>query len=122
MACSALRRAWGAVCPLVTCSQALPACWWTGHYDVQPAMERDWKTDPFELHSIDGYFYARGASDNKASSSQICVSSAGNDCPAAGARWLGCSSASIVMRTLLMPRLHSSAISPGNTVTRCCAG
>lgn len=38
-----------------------------GHYDVQPAMERDWKTDPFELHSIDGYFYARGASDNKAS-------------------------------------------------------
>ncbi len=36
-----------------------------GHYDVQPAMERDWRTDPFELASIDGYFYARGASDNK---------------------------------------------------------
>lgn len=28
-------------------------------------MERDWRTDPFELASIDGYFYARGASDNK---------------------------------------------------------
>lgn len=42
-----------------------PSLLHTGHYDVQPAMERDWRTDPFELASIDGYFYARGASDNK---------------------------------------------------------
>ena len=38
-----------------------------GHYDVQPAMERDWTTDPFEMNAIDGYFYGRGTSDNKAS-------------------------------------------------------
>lgn len=28
-------------------------------------MERDWKTDPFQVHSIDGYLYGRGTSDNK---------------------------------------------------------
>ena len=32
---------------------------------VQPAMERDWKTDPFDMASIDGYLYGRGTSDNK---------------------------------------------------------
>jgi Peptidase family M20/M25/M40 len=57
---------------------------------VQPAMERDWKTDPFELHSIDGYFYARGASDNKASSSPDSVPSVGNRFPVAAAQWLVC--------------------------------
>jgi len=36
-----------------------------GHYDVQPAQEREWATDPFELTSIDGYLYGRGVSDNK---------------------------------------------------------
>ena len=36
-----------------------------GHYDVQPAMEREWATDPFEMQAIDGYFYGRGTSDNK---------------------------------------------------------
>ncbi|KAL3135302.1 hypothetical protein ABBQ32_007500 [Trebouxia sp. C0010 RCD-2024] len=36
-----------------------------GHYDVQPAMEREWTTDPFEMNAIDGYFYGRGTSDNK---------------------------------------------------------
>lgn len=38
-----------------------------GHYDVQPAMEREWTTDPFEMNAIDGYFYGRGTSDNKVS-------------------------------------------------------
>ncbi|GMH45158.1 hypothetical protein BSKO_13115 [Bryopsis sp. KO-2023] len=36
-----------------------------GHYDVQPAEEPQWKTDPFEVNPIDGYLYARGTSDNK---------------------------------------------------------
>ena len=36
-----------------------------GHYDVQPAMEREWVTDPFEMNAIDGYYYGRGTSDNK---------------------------------------------------------
>ena len=38
-----------------------------GHYDVQPAMEREWTTDPFEMNAIDGYYYGRGTSDNKVS-------------------------------------------------------
>ena len=33
--------------------------------DVQPAMERDWRTDPFDMASVDGYLYGRGTSDNK---------------------------------------------------------
>ena len=32
---------------------------------AQPAMEREWMTDPFEVSAIDGYFYGRGTSDNK---------------------------------------------------------
>ena len=36
-----------------------------GHYDVQPAMEREWTTNPFEMSCIDGYYYGRGTSDNK---------------------------------------------------------
>ena len=42
-----------------------PTVLFYGHYDVQPAMERDWRTDPFELNSVDGYLYGRGTSDNK---------------------------------------------------------
>lgn len=42
--------------PTVTCY---------GHYDVQPAMESDWETDPFEVTAVDGYFIGRGVSDNK---------------------------------------------------------
>lgn len=42
-----------------------PTILFYGHYDIQPAMERDWKTDPFHLNSIDGYLYGRGTSDNK---------------------------------------------------------
>jgi Cys-Gly metallodipeptidase DUG1 len=43
-------------CPTVT---------FYGHYDVQPAMEREWGSDPFEVQSRDGYFFGRGTSDNK---------------------------------------------------------
>ena len=42
-----------------------PTVTFYGHYDVQPAHEREWKTDPFQVHSKDGYFYGRGTSDNK---------------------------------------------------------
>ena len=44
---------------------ALPTVTFYGHYDVQPAMEREWATDPFEVCSVDGYLYGRGTSDNK---------------------------------------------------------
>src|SRR5262245_33901626 len=35
------------------------------HIDVVPALRSDWSTDPFKLTERDGYYYARGASDNK---------------------------------------------------------
>ena len=93
------------------------SCSSTGHYDVQPAMERDWKTDPFELHSIDGYFYARGASDNKVSTSTEPVPSEGSECPVAGAQWLVCPSASITSQTPLLPTLPSNTKRAGITAT-----
>ena len=43
----------------------VPTVTFYGHYDVQPAMEREWATDPFEIAAIDGYLYGRGTSDNK---------------------------------------------------------
>ncbi|OUM03479.1 M20/M25/M40 family metallo-hydrolase [Variovorax sp. JS1663] len=36
------------------------------HLDVVEARREDWKTDPFKLKEDDGYFTARGASDDKA--------------------------------------------------------
>lgn len=48
-----------------------PTILFYGHYDVQPAMERDWRTDPFELNSVDGYLYGRGTSDNKVGRSSV---------------------------------------------------
>jgi di- and tripeptidase len=36
-----------------------------GHYDVQPATEADWATDPWELSGRNGYLYGRGIADNK---------------------------------------------------------
>ncbi|GHJ86794.1 hypothetical protein NliqN6_3196 [Naganishia liquefaciens] len=36
-----------------------------GHYDVQPATEADWRTDPWELSGRNGYLYGRGVADNK---------------------------------------------------------
>ena len=35
------------------------------HLDVVPADREDWSTDPFKLTEKDGYFYARGADDDK---------------------------------------------------------
>src|SRR5215475_4963107 len=35
------------------------------HLDVVPARREDWSVDPFRLTEKDGYFYARGASDDK---------------------------------------------------------
>ena len=36
------------------------------HVDVVEAKREDWERDPFKLVEEDGYFYARGASDDKA--------------------------------------------------------
>ena len=46
-------------------AESQPTITFYGHYDVQPAMEREWKTDPFQVNAIDGFFYGRGTSDNK---------------------------------------------------------
>src|SRR5262245_11570967 len=35
------------------------------HLDVVGARREDWTTDPFKLVEKDGYFYARGSSDDK---------------------------------------------------------
>jgi acetylornithine deacetylase/succinyl-diaminopimelate desuccinylase-like protein len=35
------------------------------HLDVVPAKREDWSVDPFKLTEKDGYFYARGSSDDK---------------------------------------------------------
>ncbi|KIS00153.1 di- and tripeptidase [Cryptococcus deuterogattii 2001/935-1] len=36
-----------------------------GHYDVQPAAEERWTTNPWELSGRNGYLYGRGVTDNK---------------------------------------------------------
>lgn len=36
------------------------------HLDVVEARREDWTTDPFRFEEIDGFYYARGASDDKA--------------------------------------------------------
>ncbi len=35
------------------------------HLDVVPALRADWSVDPFKLTEQDGYFWGRGASDDK---------------------------------------------------------
>src|SRR6266566_3825533 len=35
------------------------------HLDVVPALREDWSVEPFKLTEKDGYFYARGTSDDK---------------------------------------------------------
>ena len=35
-------------------------------------MEREWRTDPFEVSAINGYLYGRGVSDNKVQLRCIC--------------------------------------------------
>ena len=32
---------------------------------MQPALEPEWDTDPWEVAAVDGYLYGRGTSDNK---------------------------------------------------------
>ena len=39
-----------------------------GHLDVVEAKRADWQRDPFKLVEEDGYYYARGAVDDKAMS------------------------------------------------------
>jgi len=43
-----------------------PAVLLLAHIDVVEARREDWVRDPFKLVEEDGYFYARGASDDKA--------------------------------------------------------
>ncbi len=45
---------------------SLPAMLLLAHIDVVEAKREDWVRDPFKLIEEDGYFYARGASDDKA--------------------------------------------------------
>jgi acetylornithine deacetylase/succinyl-diaminopimelate desuccinylase-like protein len=44
----------------------LPAVLLLAHIDVVEAKRSDWKRDPFKLVEENGYFYARGAIDDKA--------------------------------------------------------
>ncbi len=37
---------------------------------VQPAMEPDWATNPFELNAVNEHLYGRGTSDNKVGKTQ----------------------------------------------------
>jgi acetylornithine deacetylase/succinyl-diaminopimelate desuccinylase-like protein len=48
---------------------AAPALLLLAHIDVVEAKRADWTRDPFTLVEEDGYFYARGASDDKAQAS-----------------------------------------------------
>lgn len=48
---------------------AAPAMLLLAHIDVVEARRADWQRDPFTLVEEDGYFYARGASDDKAQAS-----------------------------------------------------
>jgi acetylornithine deacetylase/succinyl-diaminopimelate desuccinylase-like protein len=41
------------------------------HIDVVEANRADWQRDPFKLVEENGYFYARGAADNKAMASSL---------------------------------------------------
>jgi acetylornithine deacetylase/succinyl-diaminopimelate desuccinylase-like protein len=41
------------------------------HMDVVEALPADWSADPFRFREADGYYYGRGASDNKAGMTAI---------------------------------------------------
>ncbi len=49
----------------------LPPILLMAHIDVVPASREDWSTDPFTLHEQDGYYYGRGAADNKAGAAML---------------------------------------------------
>lgn len=42
-----------------------PTVTFYGHYDVVPATEIAWKSDPFAMVSVNGFLYGRGVTDNK---------------------------------------------------------
>lgn len=42
-----------------------PTAIFYGHFDVQPAVASQWKTDPFKAEIKDGKMYGRGATDDK---------------------------------------------------------
>ena len=46
--------------------RSAPAVMLLAHLDVVEAKREDWERDPFKLVEEDGFFYARGASDDKA--------------------------------------------------------
>jgi acetylornithine deacetylase/succinyl-diaminopimelate desuccinylase-like protein len=43
------------------------------HLDVVPALRADWSYDPFVLTEEDGWWYARGSSDNKAGAAALII-------------------------------------------------
>ncbi|EJC98016.1 Zn-dependent exopeptidase [Fomitiporia mediterranea MF3/22] len=45
--------------------QDRPRILFYGHYDIMAAPSDGWNTDPFILTGRDGYYYGRGATDNK---------------------------------------------------------
>jgi acetylornithine deacetylase/succinyl-diaminopimelate desuccinylase-like protein len=56
----------GLVATLAGSDAKRPALLLLAHIDVVEAKREDWQRDPFKLIEEDGYFYARGASDDKA--------------------------------------------------------
>src|SRR5690349_17180919 len=41
------------------------------HLDVVDARKEDWTFDPYEFRELDGYYYGRGTSDNKAGAATL---------------------------------------------------
>jgi acetylornithine deacetylase/succinyl-diaminopimelate desuccinylase-like protein len=41
------------------------------HLDVVDARKEDWTFDPYEFRELDGYYYGRGSSDNKAGAAML---------------------------------------------------
>lgn len=52
-------------------NRRLPPILLMAHIDVVPARRDDWSVDPFTLTEQDGYFYGRGAIDNKAGAAML---------------------------------------------------
>jgi len=46
-------------------NDSLPTLLIYGHYDVQPASEEEWGSNPFQLRQENGRLYGRGVVDNK---------------------------------------------------------
>lgn len=45
--------------------ESAPTLTFYGHYDVMPADASQWESDPWLLTPLNGYYYGRGATDNK---------------------------------------------------------